>query len=67
LTLKIPLFLIRFLGAFSPAMNFNYNIMGTVLNYPETFKAQQTWSELGKPQTTLEQFARSSNKSAVVS
>jgi len=48
-------------------MNFNYNIMKTVLNYPETFKAQQTWSELGKPQTTLEPFARSSNKSAVVS
>jgi uncharacterized protein YbjT (DUF2867 family) len=63
----IPLPIIRLLGAFSPAMNFNYNIMNTVLNYPETFKADRTWSELGKPQTTLEQFARSSNKAAAVS
>ena len=63
----IPLPIIRLLGAFSPAMNFNYNIMNTVLNYPETFKADHTWSELGTPQTTLEQFARSSNKAATVS
>ena len=31
---------------------------GTVLSYPEEFKAGQTWSELGRPTTTIEEFAQ---------
>ena len=64
---RIPLPVIKILGAFSQAMNFNYKIMHTVLSYPEIFKAEETWKELGKPSTTIEQFARSSNKPVAVS
>ncbi|MEQ1697758.1 MAG: NAD(P)H-binding protein [Hyphomicrobiaceae bacterium] len=64
---RIPLSAIKLLGAFSQTMDFNYKIMNTVLSYPETFKAEETWKELGKPLTTIEQFARSSNKPAKVS
>jgi uncharacterized protein YbjT (DUF2867 family) len=64
---RIPLSVIKFLGAFSQAMDFNYKIMNTVLSYPETFRAGETWKELGKPSTTIEQFARSSNKPVAVS
>jgi len=30
-----------------------------VLSYPEVFKAEETWRELGQPTTTFEEFARS--------
>ncbi len=64
---RIPLPLFKLIGAFSQAMEFNYKIMSTVLSYPETFRAEGTWKELGKPSTTIEQFARSSNKPVAVS
>jgi len=28
-----------------------------VLRYPETFKAEDTWRDLGRPTTTIEEFA----------
>ena len=42
---------------FSDSLNFNANIMDTVLSYPEEFKAADTWQDLGEPETTIEQFA----------
>jgi uncharacterized protein YbjT (DUF2867 family) len=56
---KIPLLLVKALGAMSPAMNFNARIMDAVLSYPEVFKAEETWKMLGKPLTTIDEFARS--------
>jgi hypothetical protein len=32
--------------------------MRTVLRYPETIQAEGTWRDLGKPSTTIEEFAR---------
>jgi hypothetical protein len=37
--------------------DFNARMMRTVLNYPEEFKSADTWRDLGKPATTIEQFA----------
>jgi hypothetical protein len=31
--------------------------MQAVLSYPEEFKAREAWDELGRPTTTIEQFA----------
>lgn len=56
--IKIPMMLIRALGCLSRPMHFNAQIMTAVLNYPEQFKAGETWNELGKPSTTMEQFAK---------
>jgi uncharacterized protein YbjT (DUF2867 family) len=58
LVFKIPLSLVKALGAMSPAMNFNARIMDAVLSYPEVFKAEETWEMLGKPTTTIDEFAR---------
>ena len=54
----LPLALISALGLFSPAMAFNARMMGTVLGYPEEFKAADAWAELGRPTTTIEEFAK---------
>jgi hypothetical protein len=40
-------------------MDFNARMIGTVLRYPEEFRAAETWKELGKPSTTIEEFAQS--------
>jgi hypothetical protein len=39
-------------------MRFNGRIMRTVLRYPETLRAEETWRDLGRPSTTIEEFAR---------
>ena len=57
LVVRVPLWMARIGGLFSDQLNFNANIMHTVLSYPEEFKASETWKDLGKPETTIEQFA----------
>lgn len=54
----LPLPLIRLLGTVSQSMRFNARIMSTVLGYPEEFGARATWRDLGRPSTTIEDFAR---------
>jgi hypothetical protein len=39
-------------------MDYDARIMQTVLDYYETFKASDAWDELGRPATTIEEFAR---------
>jgi hypothetical protein len=45
-------------GAFSRGLAFNARMMKTVLNHPEEFKAEEAWRDLGRPTTTIEEFAR---------
>ena len=54
---RVPIFAAQLCGLFSDQLNFNANIMDTVLSYPEEFKSAETWDDLGKPATTIEQFA----------
>ena len=54
---RVPIFAARLGGLVSDQLNFNANIMDTVLSYPEEFKSADTWRDLGKPATTIEQFA----------
>ena len=56
--LTLPLFFIDIAGIVSPSMRFNGRMMRTVLRYPERFKAQDTWRDLGRPATTIEEFGR---------
>jgi len=55
---KVPLALLSALGLFSRHMAFNARMMRTVLSYPEQFKAQAAWDTLGRPTTTLADFAK---------
>ena len=56
--LTLPLFFVHVAGIVSPSMRFNGRIMRTVLRYPETLRAEETWRDLGRPSTTIEEFAR---------
>jgi len=52
-----PVALLRMMGMFNQKMNYGYNIIEALNNYPEKFEAEQTWAELGKPKVTLKEFA----------
>lgn len=66
LVVRVPLPLARLGGLLSRPLDFNARIMQTVLRYPEEFKAGTTWDELGKPTTTIEQFAEQQRAPATV-
>lgn len=56
---KLPLGPFRLLQPLAPRFRYGYQIITALNNYPETFEAQKTWTELGKPITTIEDYARS--------
>jgi uncharacterized protein YbjT (DUF2867 family) len=55
---RIPLWPLRLAGVFSRKSADLWSIIEALNEYPETFEAEATWSELGRPQTTMEDFAR---------
>ncbi|WPP50141.1 SDR family oxidoreductase [Catalinimonas niigatensis] len=55
---KLPIGLLKFLGIFSTKAAYGANILESINNYPETFRAEETWQRLGKPETTFRQFAQ---------
>ncbi len=56
---KAPLGMMKTLGYISPAMNYTYLILSALNNYPERFESEETWRELGEPQISLEEYAKS--------
>lgn len=56
---KAPFWLLKFIGIFSSKMKYVSNIVYSLNNYPEKFEAEKTWEELGKPEETLEHYAKS--------
>lgn len=54
---RVPMWAARVIGLFSRSFGFNARMMSTVLNYPEEFKASEAWNDLGRPTTTVEEFA----------
>lgn len=55
---RAPLALFRLLGLSSPTMDYVAHISEALNTTPEPFAADKTWADLGKPGTTLAQFAR---------
>lgn len=49
--IKAPLGILKFLGKFTNKFNYGANIIEALNKYPEKFEAENTWRELGKPQT----------------
>lgn len=56
---KVPIGVLKFIGIFNGKMRYGSQILDALNNYPEKFQAEQTWTDLGKPTTTLEDYARS--------
>ncbi|RYC66389.1 MULTISPECIES: SDR family oxidoreductase [Spirosoma] len=55
--LTSPLFFLKMGSAFSTQANYGWHIGEALNSYPEQFEAEKTWADLGKPQTTIDQFA----------
>ena len=57
--MKAPLAPLKYLGIFNQRMNYAYHICEALNKYPEKFDSENTWSDLGKPSTTLADYAAS--------
>lgn len=56
-TLTAPPLLLKAGSFFSAQADYGWHITEALNTYPERFEAEQTWAELGKPATTVRQFA----------
>jgi uncharacterized protein YbjT (DUF2867 family) len=57
-TSTAPMLLLKTFGLFSRRWNNLANIVEALNEYPEQFVSQKTWEDLGKPQTTLAEWAK---------
>ena len=53
-----PLPLLKVAGVFSNSMAYVAGLSESMNEYPEQFRAQPTWDELGKPTKTMAEYAR---------
>jgi nucleoside-diphosphate-sugar epimerase len=58
-TMKAPLLPIKLMGMVNNKLNYAANICEALNKYPEKFESEKTWSDLGKPSTTLADYASS--------
>jgi len=68
-TLKIrvaPLWVMRLIGLFSPRMRFVAHLFAYFGSHEDPFYAEPTWKELGKPTTTLVDFAKALRRRTAV-
>ena len=68
-TLKIrvaPVWVMRIIGLFNPKMRFVAHLFAYFSNHEDPFYAERTWKELGKPTTTLVEFAQSLRRKAAL-
>lgn len=56
--MKAPIGIMKFLGLFSRKFNYAWHICEALNKYPEKFESEQSWKELGKPQTTLADYTK---------
>lgn len=57
--MKAPLAPLKYLGFLNQRMNYAYHICEALNKYPEKFESESTWNDLGKPSTTLADYAAS--------
>lgn len=55
---SMPMGLFKFLAIFIAQLKFVTKLMEVMLENKETFESQVTWDELGKPDITIEKFAK---------
>ena len=57
--MKAPLAPLKYLGVFNQRIDYTYRICEALNKYPEKFESENTWNDLGKPSTTLAEYAAS--------
>jgi uncharacterized protein YbjT (DUF2867 family) len=56
--MKMPLGILKFLSLLSNKFSYGAHIVEALNEYPEKFESQQTWQDLGEPQTTFLDYIR---------
>ncbi|HSK13301.1 MAG TPA: NmrA family NAD(P)-binding protein [Phnomibacter sp.] len=56
--LRMPMAILDIMSSLAPKFNYGAKIIRALNEYPEKFEAGATWEELGRPATTLENYAR---------
>jgi hypothetical protein len=54
----VPLWVIQIIGLFNPKIRFVAHLFAYFGNHEDSFYAERSWKELGKPTTTLVEFAK---------
>ncbi|MBE2281790.1 MAG: NAD(P)H-binding protein [Ignavibacteriaceae bacterium] len=54
-----PMFALKIMKLIPGKFNYLGNIVEALIKYNEKFTSQKTWDELGKPTTTIEEYAKS--------
>jgi hypothetical protein len=54
---KVPLSLIKPFRILSPKISYGWHIIEALNKYPEKFESDKTWNDLGKPGTSLKDYA----------
>src|SRR5688572_17920 len=57
--MRAPLAPLKYLGLFNQRINYTYHICEALNKYPEKFESENAWNDLGKPSTTLADYAAS--------
>jgi len=57
--MKAPLAPLKYLGFLNQRVNYAYHICEALNKYPEKFESENAWNDLGKPSTTLADYAAS--------
>jgi uncharacterized protein YbjT (DUF2867 family) len=57
--MKAPLAPLKYLGFLNQRVNYTYHICEALNKYPEKFESENAWNDLGKPSTTLADYAAS--------
>lgn len=52
-----PMWTFKLLKPFSESFDFQYHILSAINHYDEKFQSETTWNVLGKPETTLAEWA----------
>lgn len=56
--MKAPMWTFKLLKPFSDKFDFQYHIIKAINDYDEYFQSEETWTALGKPETTLAEWAK---------
>ncbi|WP_128544413.1 SDR family oxidoreductase [Larkinella soli] len=54
----VPHWVVQAAGKLAQQAHYGAHITEALNKYPETFEAERSWQELGKPETTIREFAR---------
>lgn len=60
--MKAPMWVFKLIKPLSAEVDFQFHIISAINHYDESFKADNTWAELGKPELTLKEWTRRINE-----